>query len=47
MVLELERIAETLPQIKAPMAASLFAQAAQAWIRAGNRSARSTRRTKG
>ena len=33
--LELERIAETLPQIKAPMAASLFAQAGQAWIRAG------------
>ena len=33
--LELERIAETLPQIKAPMAASLFAQAGQAWIKAG------------
>jgi tetratricopeptide (TPR) repeat protein len=34
--LELERIAETMPQVKAPMAASLFAQAGQAWIRAGN-----------
>ncbi|MET1026881.1 MAG: hypothetical protein ABWY00_06915 [Dongiaceae bacterium] len=32
--LELERIAETMPQEKAKIAASLFAQAAQAWIRA-------------
>jgi tetratricopeptide (TPR) repeat protein len=34
--LELERIAETMPQTKAAMAASLFAQAGQAWIKAGN-----------
>jgi tetratricopeptide (TPR) repeat protein len=30
--LELERIAETLPQVKAPIMAQLFGQAAQAWI---------------
>jgi len=30
--LELERIAETLPQIKAPIMAQLFGQAAQAWL---------------
>lgn len=34
--LELERMAETMPQVKAPMAAKLFAQAGQAWVRAGN-----------
>jgi regulator of sirC expression with transglutaminase-like and TPR domain len=34
--LELERIAETMPQGEAQMAAALFGQAAQAWIRAGN-----------
>ena len=34
--LELERIAETMPQVKSPMAAKLFAQAGQAWIKAGN-----------
>ena len=34
--LELERVAEAMPQMKAPMAAKLFAQAGQAWIRAGN-----------
>ncbi len=33
--LELERIAETMPQEKAQIGADLFAQAAQAWIRAG------------
>lgn len=33
--LELERIAETMPQDKAKTAADLFGQAAQAWIRAG------------
>lgn len=30
--LELERIAETLPQVKAPIMAQLFGQAAQAWM---------------
>jgi Flp pilus assembly protein TadD len=34
--LELERVAEAMPQVKAPLAAELFAQAGQAWIRAGN-----------
>ena len=34
--LELEGVAEALPQVKAPLAAQLFAQAGQAWIRAGN-----------
>jgi len=34
--LELERVAEAMPQVKAPMAAKLFAQAGQAWIRSGN-----------
>ncbi|MGH6893498.1 MAG: tetratricopeptide repeat protein [Dongiaceae bacterium] len=34
--LELERIAEALPQVKAPMAAKLFGQAGQAWVKAGN-----------
>jgi len=34
--LELERVAEAMPQVKAPLAAQLFAQAGQAWIRAGN-----------
>jgi len=34
--LELERIAQVQPQIRAPIAAELFAQAAQVWIRAGN-----------
>ncbi len=34
--LELERVAEAMPQMKAPLAAQLFAQAGQAWIRAGN-----------
>jgi tetratricopeptide (TPR) repeat protein len=33
--LMLERIAMTLPQVKAPIAAELFAQAGQAWLRAG------------
>lgn len=33
--LELERVAEAMPQVKAPLAAELFAQAGQAWIRAG------------
>lgn len=31
--LELERIASTMPQIKAPIMAQLFGQAAQAWMR--------------
>lgn len=31
--LELERIARTLPQVKAPVMAQLFGQAAQAWMR--------------
>src|SRR6185369_5430213 len=30
--MELERIAETLPQVKAPIMAQLFGQAAQAWL---------------
>jgi tetratricopeptide (TPR) repeat protein len=30
--LELERIAETMPQVKAPIMAQLFGQAAQAWL---------------
>jgi len=30
--MELERIAQTMPQVKAPMMAQLFAQAAQAWM---------------
>jgi tetratricopeptide (TPR) repeat protein len=34
--LELERVAEAMPQVKAPLAAELFAQAGQAWIKAGN-----------
>src|SRR5262245_20166772 len=34
--LELERVAEAMPQMKAPLAAELFAQAGQAWVRAGN-----------
>lgn len=34
--LELERVAETMPQARAPLAAELFAQAGQAWIKAGN-----------
>jgi tetratricopeptide (TPR) repeat protein len=33
--LELERIAQTLPQEKASVAADLFGQAGQAWIKAG------------
>ena len=31
--MELERIAQTMPQVKAPLMAQLFAQAAQAWMR--------------
>ncbi|WP_119301624.1 tetratricopeptide repeat protein [Dongia deserti] len=34
--LELERVAQAMPQDKAPLAAELFAQAGQAWIKAGN-----------
>ena len=34
--LELERVAEAMPQAQAPLAAELFAQAGQAWIKAGN-----------
>lgn len=34
--LELERVAEAMPQLKAPLAAQLFAQAGQAWIKASN-----------
>ena len=34
--LELERVAEAMPQVKAPLAAELFAQAGQAWVKAGN-----------
>lgn len=34
--LELERVAEAMPQLKAPLAAQLFAQAGQAWVKAGN-----------
>ncbi len=34
--LELERVAEAMPQLKAPLAAQLFGQAGQAWIKAGN-----------
>jgi tetratricopeptide (TPR) repeat protein len=34
--LELERVAQAMPQMKAPLAAELFAQAGQAWIKAGN-----------
>ena len=30
--MELERIAETMPQVKAPIMAQLFGQAAQAWL---------------
>jgi len=33
--LELERIAETMPQVKAPVMAQLFGQAAQAWLQMG------------
>ena len=33
--MELERIAETMPQVKAPIMAQLFGQAAQAWLRMG------------
>jgi tetratricopeptide (TPR) repeat protein len=33
--LELERIAQTMPQAKAKIAADLFGQAGQAWIKAG------------
>jgi len=31
--MELERIAQTMPQVKAPLMAQLFAQAADAWMR--------------
>jgi len=31
--MELERIAQTMPQVKAPIMAQLFGQAAQAWMR--------------
>jgi len=34
--LELERVAQAMPQAKAPLAAELFAQAGQAWVKAGN-----------
>jgi tetratricopeptide (TPR) repeat protein len=34
--LELERVAQAMPQMKAPLAAELFAQAGQAWVKAGN-----------
>jgi tetratricopeptide (TPR) repeat protein len=34
--LELERVAQAMPQASAPLAAELFAQAGQAWIKAGN-----------
>ena len=34
--LELERVAQAMPQAKAPLAAELFAQAGQAWIKDGN-----------
>jgi Flp pilus assembly protein TadD len=34
--LELERVAQAMPQEKAPLAAELFAQAGQAWTKAGN-----------
>jgi Flp pilus assembly protein TadD len=34
--LELERVAEAMPQVKAPLAAELFGQAGQAWVKAGN-----------
>lgn len=34
--LELERVAQAMPQARAPLAAELFAQAGQAWIKAGN-----------
>src|SRR5262249_24379935 len=30
--MEMERIAQTMPQVKAPMMAQLFGQAAQAWM---------------
>jgi tetratricopeptide (TPR) repeat protein len=33
--MELERIAETMPQVKAPIMAQLFGQAAQAWLQMG------------
>jgi tetratricopeptide (TPR) repeat protein len=33
--MELERIAQTMPQVKAPIMAQLFGQAAQAWMRLG------------
>src|SRR5690348_5248507 len=33
--LELERVAQAMPQEKAPLAAELFAQAGQAWIKDG------------
>jgi tetratricopeptide (TPR) repeat protein len=33
--LELERIAQTMPQVKAPLMAQLFGQAAQAWMQMG------------
>ncbi len=34
--LELERVAQTMPQAQAPLAAELFAQAGQAWTKAGH-----------
>jgi Flp pilus assembly protein TadD len=34
--LELERVAQAMPQARAPLASELFAQAGQAWIKAGN-----------
>ncbi|MEZ5834027.1 MAG: tetratricopeptide repeat protein [Dongiaceae bacterium] len=34
--LELERVAQAMPQVRAPLAAELFAQAGQAWVKAGN-----------
>jgi len=34
--LELERVAEAMPQAEAPLAAELFAQAGQAWTKSGN-----------
>ena len=33
--MELERIAQTMPQVKAPIMAQLFGQAAQAWMQMG------------
>lgn len=34
--LELERVAQEMPQVKAPLAAQVFGQAGQAWVKAGN-----------